>query len=305
MIFLTDSPKRILLIVNPASGMTKAKEALLPILSVFTEKGYLTTVLTTAGPGDAANFAEKYADGYEIVVCCGGDGTLNEIISGMLRTGIRKPIGLIPCGTTNDVAHTMNLPCSTLTDAATAAVCGRAIPHDIGIFNGSRIFSYVASFGAFTKVSYDTPQWLKNMFGHFAYVLDGIASVGDIRPQKMQVRAGSACIEGEFIFGSVTNATSVGGVVKLNEKDVQVNDGKFEILLIRNPRKPSELTKILSCLKKQQYDGEYVYLLAEKSVEFQADSEVPWTVDGERAGAPMNVKIVNLNNAITMMYPEK
>lgn len=303
---MTDSRKRILLIVNPASGMLKSKDALLPILTVFSERGFITSVLTTSGAGDAAAFAGAYADTHDLVVCCGGDGTLNEVLSGMLKAGIRKPVGLIPCGTTNDVAHTMNLPCgSNLTNAAVVAAAGRAIPHDIGVFNDSRIFSYVASFGAFTKVSYDTPQWLKNMFGHFAYVLDGIASVGDIHPQKMQVRAGETVIEGEFIFGSVTNATSVGGVVKLNERDVRVNDGKFEILLIKNPRKPSDLTRILSCLKKQQYDGEFIYLLSEASVEFCSACEVPWTVDGERAGSPKNVKIVNLHNAVTMIYPEE
>ena len=303
---MTDSRKRILLIVNPASGMLKSKDALLPILTVFSEREFITSVLTTSGAGDAAAFAGAYAETHDLVVCCGGDGTLNEVLSGMLKAGIRKPVGLIPCGTTNDVAHTMNLPCgSNLTNAAVVAAAGRAIPHDIGVFNDSRIFSYVASFGAFTKVSYDTPQWLKNMFRHFAYVLDGIASVGDIHPQKMQVRTGGTVIEGEFIFGSVTNATSVGGVVKLNERDVRVNDGKFEILLIKNPRKPSDLTRILSCLKKQQYDGEFVYLLSEASVEFCSACEVPWTVDGERAGSPKNVKIVNLHNAVTMIYPEE
>ena len=295
--------KKVLLIINPTAGKTRVKSKILDIADLFRKNGYAATTLTTAKKGDAADFVKQYASEHDLIVCCGGDGTLNEIISGFMQSASQLPIGYIPTGTTNDMAKTLHLP-KSIKKAAHMIQNEQPIYQDIGMFNTTHYFSYIASFGAFTKVSYATPQWLKNRFGHLAYVLDGIRSVGDIHPYRLKVTADNLEDEDEFIFGSVTNSCSVGGMFQFKREDVCLNDGKFEVLLIRNPRNPVELRRILYGLIHKKFDKKSILFFHANQVTFEFEKETAWTVDGEFAGQSHKVQIENLHNAIKIIRKE-
>lgn len=295
--------KRILLIVNPTAGKMKSKSGMFDIVEMFRKNGAVTTVLTTVEKGDATAIARQYAQDHDIVVCCGGDGTLNEVITGLMQANCRVPLGYVPAGTTNDMANTLAIP-KGIKRATQCILAGEPVPQDIGLFNKSLYFSYVASFGAFTKVSYATPQWLKNHFGHFAYVLDGIKRVGEIKPYRVKVESPKFSLEDNVVFGSVTNAKSVGGTFKMRDEDVCLNDGKFEVMLIRNPHNPVDLRSILYGLTHQKYDEEHVLFFHTDQITFTFPNEVPWTVDGEFAGDQKKVQIQNLPRAVSLIRRE-
>ncbi len=295
-----DKAKKILLITNPTAGKQRAKAGVTSAADLFLEKGYITTALTTTKKGDAAEFVEEFAGQHDMVVCCGGDGTLNEIISGLMQAESRIPIGYIPAGTTNDMAKTLHLS-KNIKKAVYVVLNGQPVYQDIGIFNNTDYFSYVASFGAFTKVSYATPQWMKNKFGHLAYVLDGIRSVGDIHPYRLKVTADGLEEEGEFVYGSVTNSSSVGGIIQFKREDVCLNDGQFEVLLVRNPTNPVEVRSIFYGLIHHNYNKNNVLFFHAKEISFQFEQETSWTVDGEFAGRPREVHIKNLHNAVQII----
>ncbi|HEX3038216.1 MAG TPA: diacylglycerol kinase family protein [Oscillospiraceae bacterium] len=289
--------KKVLLIINPTAGKKKLNHENVDIADLLRKKGYTATALETEKKGDATDFVKQHAGNHDIIVCCGGDGTLNEIITGLMQSNSQNPIGYIPTGTTNDMAKTLRLP-KNIKKATHMIWNGEPIDQDVGIFNDTQYFSYIASFGAFTKVSYATPQWLKNRFGHAAYVIDGIKSVGDIHPYQLKVTSDGIEEEGEFIFGSVTNSCSVGGTLQFKKEDVCLNDGKFEVLLVRNPRNPIELRSIIYGVLHKKYDEKHILFLHANQVTFQFDKETPWTVDGEFAGEPQTVCIENLHNAV-------
>lgn len=298
-------PKKVLLIVNPIAGKRKMKSKIMDVLDSFSKSQYLTATLTTTARGDAADYVERYASYFDLIVCGGGDGTLNEIISGLLRTGQHVPIAYIPVGTTNDMARTLSLPRS-VKKSTQVVLQGEAMEHDIGLFNGTMCFSYTASFGAFTKVSYATPQWLKRHLGHFAYVLDTLTSMGDLHPYHARIECDGFTTEDDFIFGGVTNATSVGGVLRLNREDVCLNDGKFEVLLVRNPRNPVELRNILYGLTHRKYDARHVFFLHASHIHLEFDKETSWTIDGEFGGSPKTVDIRNQQGAVKIIrLPEE
>ena len=296
------SKKRVLLIINPSSGPQKGKLTYYDIIDYYAGHDCVTTTMKTEGANDAADFVRQYGPENDLVVCCGGDGTLNEVITGMMSLEDRKPIGFLPCGSTNDMARTLKLPYKSLKKCRAVTLDGTPVPHDVGLFNGSRYFNYVCSFGAFTRVSYATPRWLKKSLGHFAYILDGIVSLGDIKPVHMQITLGDGTeIENDYIYGGVTNALSVGGLVKLKENDVALNDGIFEVMLIRNPKSASELQQILNGVLKQQFDDEYVRFLHTDKITFRPEKPVGWTVDGEFGGEPDEVTAECLHNAVSIM----
>lgn len=290
-------PKKILLILNPNAGKKKAKNALSDIVEIFNRSGYETTVYITSAAKEATHIVMNRSARYDMIVCCGGDGTLNEVIAGAMALSTSIPIGYIPTGTTNDTATSLGIS-KDIEQAAIDITKGKLLPHDIGVFNSKLYFSYIASFGAFTEVSYSTSQQSKNILGHLAYILEGIKVIGNIRPYKLKVEYDGNYIEDEFVFGAITNSRSVAGIFKLSADELKLNDGKFEIMLIRNPKNPIELRNIIYGLTTQKYDGEYVSLFHASAISIDTQESLPWTIDGEYGGTHDTVNIQNLHKAI-------
>lgn len=291
--------KRMLFVMNPNAGTRKAKPQLSDILGKFCQAGYQVSVHITAGPGDASKAVKRYAPWMDLVVCCGGDGTFNETVNGMMQCAATAPIGYIPAGSTNDFAASLNIPTQPL-DAVQNILGGTPERYDIGEFNG-RYFTYIASFGAFTRTSYATPQAFKNVLGHTAYLLEGIKDISQIRALPVKMELDDEIIEGDYIFGSVSNSTSVGGILTLSSDLVDMQDGKFEILLIRKPKSMSEITECLQALRTKKYDCNMITFRASSRIRVTADPEMVWTLDGERAEGAAVIDILNRNKAITLM----
>jgi len=237
--------KKMLLIINPIAGTKKLKNLLLPVLEILADGGFATTVMITGRRGDASTFAAR-GNEYDMVVCCGGDGTLNEVINGMLSGGVTIPLGYIPCGSTNDFANSMGLSLN-IKKAAASIANGLPIPLDVGRFN-QRYFSYVASFGIFTSPSYSTPQEAKNLLGRTAYVLEGMKDLQAIKTQYIQIKTENRVCSGDYVFGAIANSKSFGGIVKLRDDLVSLNDGEFEVLLVKMPKTLVDLNLIINSL---------------------------------------------------------
>lgn len=294
--------KKLLLILNPNAGTQKARRVLANIVSLFGEYGYLSTVCVTAKRGDAVDFARDYGGEHDLIVTSGGDGTLNETITGLMRGGHATPIGYIPAGSTNDFAASLGLS-SDILRAARDIMEGRLQELDVGRFQ-DRYFSYTASFGAFTSTSYSTPQNVKNVLGHAAYVLEGIKDLPNIRPQNVCLEADGQIYDGDFLFGAVCNSTSLGGVLKLAPGMVDMNDGLFEALLIRNPGNAIELQSIISALTSHKYDNPMLTFVRASKLVFQTDPDMPWTLDGEYAEGAESITVENMHGAIRLMIPK-
>ncbi len=291
--------KKMLFIINPNAGQKRANRFVLDIVTMFNRAGYTVTVHSTAGPGDAMRIARRFARHMDLVVCCGGDGTFNEVVNGILRSDISVPVGYIPAGTTNDFAASLKIPTRIL-PAAKAILDGSPRKLDMGQF-GTRYFSYVASFGAFTRASYNTPQNIKNALGHTAYVLEGIQELSQIRTIHARFELDGRVVEDDFLFGAVSNATSVGGVLTLDPRQVDLSDGLFEVLLIRAPRDLLELSECIHALQTQRYNCSMITFRSASHIKVTGGRDLVWTLDGERAEWQKNVEIHNLHNAITLM----
>lgn len=290
--------KNMLLILNPCAGTRKANRALAEIISIFNRGGYAVDTYITAGPGDAAKAAAQRGAGTDLVVCCGGDGTYNETLSGLLSSGIKTPIGYIPAGSTNDFAASLKLPTNVL-KAARGIVNGSVSRYDVGLF-GNRYFSYVASFGAFTKVSYATPQNVKNALGHLAYVLEGIQELAQLKSFHVKLDIDGDVVEDNFLFGAVCNSTSLGGILTLDPKQVDMSDGLFEVFLVRMPKDLAALNECLWALQKQQYNCRSITFRSAQKVLVSADENMAWTLDGEREQGHSEVLIQCVHNAILL-----
>ena len=293
--------KNALLIVNPCSGKDKTRSEAMDIFDKFSQDDYEISVHPTKCQGDATNIVKEELADNDLIICCGGDGTLNETINGVIGMPRRVPIGYLPSGTTNDLAASLGLPIK-LHDAAEIIKAGRTNDYDIGLFN-NRCFCYVASFGAFARSSYSTPQKLKNMFGHAAYVAAAVPQVFEIHPTKMRIEYDGGVIEDEFMFGAVSNSLSVGGFFKLPKDKVKFNDGLFEVLLVKKMPMTS-LFSVLSKVRKQKYDGKIVLLQTRKLKIHAPDEEVAWTLDGEYGGKHHDVMINVLEKAVEIYSPE-
>ena len=292
--------KSLHLIINPNAGTRQGRRFLPEMISVFNKAGYLCSVYVTEKRGDAVDFARAHAGEADLVVACGGDGTLNEVITGLQQGGHRTPLGYIPCGSTNDFASGLELPLAPML-ACDSIVFGNPRSLDVGLFGSDRYFSYTASFGAFTSVSWSTPQNVKNVIGHAAYILEGIRSLADIHPIHMKVTADGQEYEDDYIFGAVCNSTSLGGVLKLDDNEVHMSDGLFEALLI--PFQPDllVLNRILSALRTRHYDDPSLLFLRASKFSFTGASDIKWTLDGEEAeGAPV-IEIRNIHNAVSLI----
>lgn len=290
---------KLLFLVNPNAGQRRVNKNLMEIIGIFTEGGYEVTVFPTTGPGSGVGIVQERAGDYDLIVCAGGDGTLNETITGLLRSGVDRPVGYIPCGSTNDFAATLKLSLDVV-QAAQDIVRGEAESYDVGRW-GDRYFSYIASFGAFTRVSYATPQNLKNALGHLAYVLSGITELPQIRKIPVCLELDGETVEGEYIFGAVSNSTSVGGIFTLSPKLVDLQDGKFEVLLVRLPRDAAELAACIAAIQNQTYDCAAITFRSVSRLTIWQPEEVDWTLDGERAQGAEVIHIENLNRAIRLV----
>ena len=292
--------KKLLLIINPNAGIRLGRRYLPEMISAFTRADYLVSVFVTERRGDAVDFAREHGGDFDLVTACGGDGSLNEVITGLIRGGHHVPMGYIPCGSTNDFAAGLNIP-SDPPEACRAVIEGEPVRLDVGCFGTDRYFSYTASFGAFTAVSYSTPQNVKNVLGHAAYILEGIRSLADIRPIRLRGTADGIPFEGDYIFGAVCNSTSLGGVLKLAESQVDMTDGLFESLLIPFPSDLLVLNQILAALRSKTYEDPHLIFLRASEFIFETHEDLHWTLDGEEAeGKPITV-IRNLPGAISLM----
>ncbi|MGL5435781.1 MAG: diacylglycerol/lipid kinase family protein [Lachnospiraceae bacterium] len=289
--------KKMLFIINPKSGKGQIKNHLLEILDIFTKADYGVQVYVTQQPLDARQMVIESGENYDLIVCSGGDGTLNETISGMMELKSRPRLGYIPAGSTNDFASSLGIP-RQMFQAAGDAVSGMPYPIDIGIFCRERYFVYVAGFGLFTEVSYLTPQDKKNVLGHQAYMLEGVKSLSSIKTYQMTIDCEEMQLDGEFIFGMITNTISVGGFKGLVNQDVELNDGYFEVLLIRKPKKPTEFSNIVSTLFLKEEPNEFVYKFKTRKLHIKADEAVDWVLDGEFGGTHEEIIVENLTKQL-------
>ena len=288
--------KKLLFVFNPFSGKALIRNCLLDIVDTMVKADYEVTIYPTQRAGDAKEKVQEYAPGYDLIVCSGGDGTLDETVSGIMNCGKRVPLGYIPAGSTNDFATSIGIP-KDMEAAAFDAVNGEPFPCDIGRFNDKN-FVYVAAFGLFTEVSYKTSQEWKNVLGHAAYILEGIKSLHEIPAFLIQVEFNNCCIQDEFIYGMITNSTSVGGFTGMTGTNVQLDDGVFEVTLIKKPRNPIELNEIIASLVNLVDDTNMIYSFKTERVKVTAKQEIPWTLDGEYGGNHVEVEIENLKQAV-------
>ena len=291
--------KSLLFIVNPKAGKKKSAAPLFEAVSVFSSAGYLVSVHQTDGRGDATRYASQHGMDFDIVACCGGDGTLNETINGIMQLSEQPLLCYLPAGSTNDFAASLGL--SSNPEIAAQAVL-RHTPRklDIGKFN-QRLFAYVASFGAFTRASYAAPQSAKNVLGHLAYILEGVKDIESLRPYRVKVEADGEIFDGEYLFGAVTNSTSVAGLMKIDPTLVDMSDGKFELLLIPLPKNLSEFQGLLDAVVRQNFSSPHLIFRHVSHVTVQTKEELPWSLDGEYAPSVPEVHIDNLHNAIDLL----
>lgn len=298
---LSNNKKHALVLVNPTAGKLRSKTTLFDIIATLNQKEIRTTVQITQRKGHSLQEANQAAaNGYDFVICCGGDGTLNETVTGMITASQKLPIGYIPTGSTNDFANSMGISLNP-SDAAKQISSLSSVPIDIGQFENDRYFTYIASFGIFTAVSYNTPQVTKNMLGHLAYILEGVKDLTNIQSHHVVTKSQEYNSEGDYIFGAVCNTTSVAGIVKLAPDLVATNDGLFEVLLIKMPKNPAELHRIVVGLTLSDFQDSMFEFFKTSEVEFSTNSDLSWTLDGEFASSKTgNPVIKNLHQAITI-----
>ena len=292
-------PKKLLMIVNPRAGRNKSRGPLFDAAAIFSQAGYLLSIHnTTAQPGDAASAAASAGD-YDMVAAVGGDGTLNEVVSGLMTLEHPPLLGYLPRGSTNDFASSLHLS-GKPAEAAAGMVSGVPRRLDVGRWNG-RYFVYVASFGAFTRSSYTATQAAKNALGHFAYILEGMKDLNSLRPYRVKLTADGEALDGEYLFGAVCNSTSIGGLMKLDAERVVLDDGQFELLLIPNPRTPADLQNLVVALLNQEYDSEGLVFRHVSAIHLETEEELPWSLDGEYAPSLPAVDIENRCQALEML----
>ncbi len=293
--------QKLLFLVNPHAGRSEIKNHLLEIVDQFTKAGWDSTVLTTQRAGQIPLLLDQRRGEFQRVICCGGDGTLNETINGLMDWNPRPLLGYIPAGTTNDFASSLGLH-RTIPEAGSTCVQGEPYPIDIGRF-GNRYFAYVAAFGAFTNVSYGTPQHFKNLLGRAAYILEGILSLPTIKTYSMRVECDGQVIEGDYVFGMVANSTSVGGIPMGRKMDVSLNDGLLELVLVKYPRSASETQQLLSALAAHETSSDLLRFCRASSFHIRFQDPVSWTLDGEFGGEVTEVEIQVCPQAISVLIP--
>ncbi|MEG2097590.1 MAG: diacylglycerol kinase family lipid kinase [Pseudoflavonifractor sp.] len=295
--------KKLLFIYNPQAGTGQIRGRLAGMLDVFTRRGWLVTVHPTQGKADATSIATRLGGQFDRIVCCGGDGTLHEVVTGLMALPRRPVLGYIPAGTTNDFSRNLKLP-KSYDGRAEVAAAGIPRPCDIGQFNEA-YFVYVAAFGAFTDVAYATPQGFKNMFGHLAYLMEGMTRLGSLKSYRLTATHDGGVVEGDFLFGMVSNTISVGGFIDLPADQVALDDGLLEVILVRTPTNAAQLQAIITALLTQRLgntDG--ILGLHTGHLSITCQEPLPWTLDGEFGGNPSQAEIQNCQQAVTIVYGE-
>lgn len=293
--------KRMLFVYNPRAGKAQIRSNLLDIIDIFVKAGYEVTVYPTQAPGDAVAAVRERRTGYDIVVCSGGDGTLDEVATGMMQCEEKLPIGYVPAGSTNDFANSLKIP-RNMSKAADIVVNGTDFACDIGDFNNDT-FIYVAAFGIFTDVSYETKQDIKNVLGHAAYLVEGVKRLPAVRAYPLKIRYEDKEIGGDFLYGMITNSYSVGGFRGITGQDVLLDDGKFEVTLIRKPANPLELNNIILAMVDKRVKSEYIYSFSTSRIVIEAMEPLKWTLDGEYGGKHLCAEIVNRRQALKIRVP--
>lgn len=291
--------KKMLFVYNPMAGKEQIRNNLSDIIKTFCGAGFEITIFATQGAGDATKIVSEKGAGYDYVVCSGGDGTMNEVASGLMAFGNCPVCGYIPAGTVNDFASSLKIP-KIMKKAAELIVNGNIFNCDMGKFN-DKFFTYVAGFGAFTEVSYQTPQEWKNALGKAAYFVEALKHITDIKPHHMTIRCDDNIYEDTFILGLVSNSVSVAGYKAYSKKNIKMDDGKFEAIFIRNPKNPIEVQQVINSLLSKQLDAELILYLSSSSIYVSCDDNVQWTLDGEDGGIYSNVVIENLKQALPII----
>lgn len=291
--------KKILFLFNPRSGKGQTKNKLFQIIDTFVKAGYEVVTHPTQAQGDAVEVACTRADQADLIVCAGGDGTLDEVVTGIMKSGRRVPLGYIPAGSTNDFANSLGIS-KDMVKAANDIVQGRKYPFDVGRFNQD-IFVYIAAFGLFTDVSYQTDQNMKNTLGHLAYLMEGTKRIFDVKSYWMSVETNGESFQGEYLYGMITNSNSVGGFRNLVGEGVVINDGLFEVTLIKKPHTPLELSEIVNALLTSFDNTDLIDSFKTDRIILRSQEEVSWTLDGEFGGSHREVCIENKKQAMDIM----
>ncbi|SHJ23735.1 diacylglycerol/lipid kinase family protein [Parasporobacterium paucivorans] len=291
--------KHLLFIYNPNAGKGLVKNNLSDIVDIFVKEGYFVSIYPTQGRLDAKKHVMRYGENYKLIVCCGGDGTLNEVVSGVMTLQRKPGIGFIPAGSTNDFAQSLALPKNML-KAARVAVTGSVFPVDVGEFD-KKPFIYIAAFGAFTEVSYTTSQDKKNLFGHSAYIMEGIKSLPSLKAHHMVLRYRDTVIEDDFVYGMITNTLSVGGFKGLTGQRVSLDDGMFECLFIKEPRNAMEWQQIISALLGVNDKNDRIISFKASKIFVKSKERLPWVLDGEYGGTTNKVIIRNHRRAVEII----
>ncbi|SER02226.1 diacylglycerol/lipid kinase family protein [Butyrivibrio fibrisolvens] len=295
--------QKMLFVYNPHAGKATIRGHLLDLIDIFTKAGYEVTAYPTQSQGDGERRVRERDDGYDIVVCCGGDGTLDEVVSGMMNSKVKVPIGYVPAGSTNDFAKSLGIP-SSMTKAAEIVVKSSEFMCDVGTMNDKN-FVYCAAFGIFTDISYSTDQTLKNALGHAAYILQSVKELQDIRSYHMKITYGNGTvIEDEFIYGMVTNSIQVGGIQNITGKNVRLDDGEYEVTLVRRPQSLIELPNLVGALLgNSKFSSNDLISFKLSHITFESDIPVAWTRDGEYGGEHTKVEISNIPRAVAIKVP--
>lgn len=291
--------KKMLFIINPKAGRRKNRGFIEQAIDVFEDAGYYVGIRYTRKKTDGTDIVKKYCDKMDLIVCMGGDGTLSEVMEGLIEMNCKTPLGYIPAGSTNDFATSLGLKFNPK-EQAEFIVSNEARNLDLGMFN-DRYFVYTASAGIFTETSYATPQELKNRLGHFAYILTGIKELFKIRRLKLRIELEDEVIDGTFIFAAINNATKIGGVMKIDEKMVKFNDGVFELFLIEYPKTVGEFNKIMFNVLTQKYKGK-VTLKQVKCAKITDSTDIDWSLDGEKEKGKREIEFKVVHDAVRFIY---
>ena len=291
--------KNLLFILNPNAGKGEIRSKAVRILQLFSSAGYDVLVSPTSRAGEIPEIIQRRANGVDLVVCCGGDGTLNETVTGLMKLDPRPPLGYLPAGTVNDFASSLRIS-KDLEGAAQAVLSGSPVDVDIGRF-GEQYFTYVAAFGAFTEVSYQTPQQSKNVFGRTAYVLEGLKRLTSLKSYQASIEYDSGTCQGDYLFGMISNSSSVGGLKLLDDAQISMNDGMFEVILIQKPDSLTEMQQVINAVLLHDYSSPLITAFRTSNLTVSCENETPWTLDGEFGGAPEKVEIENLHLALRVI----